>query len=92
MFDGVVIAESDDVTVVEGRASFPIADVDLDQLVPKPASTRCFWTGRATDHHLLGDDGGARNAAFGYEHPRPLARRPVGDRITFRQDVDVSRG
>ena len=90
-FDGVVIAESDDVRVVEGIAYFPIASVDRDRLLDSPTTSRCFWKGKATYWHVEGDHDVAPNAAFTYEHPWPLARRLVTDRIAFWQGVKVTR-
>lgn len=91
VFDGVVIAESDDVRVVEGMTYFPLADVDMEHLVPSPTSSRCFWKGKASYFHVSGNDDVAQNAAFRYEYPWPLARRLVTDRIAFWQGVEVTR-
>lgn len=91
MFDGVVIAKSDDVKVVEGMTYFPIDDVDMDRLVGSPSTSRCFWKGKATYFHVQGSDDIAQNAAFTYVHPWPLARKLVADRVAFWQGVEVTR-
>ena len=64
MVDGVVIAESDDVKRVEAMSYFPIADVDADRLLDSPMTSRCFWKGKASYFHVLGDDDIAQNGAF----------------------------
>jgi uncharacterized protein (DUF427 family) len=89
MFDGVVIAESDDVKRVEGMSYFPITDVDTDQLLDSPTTSRCFWKGKASYFHVLGNDGIAQNGAFIYRKPWPLAQRLVTDRIAFWQGVEI---
>jgi len=91
-FDGVVIAESDDVRVVEGVAYFPLDAVDTDQLVSSPTTSRCFWKGKATYWHVRGVTDVAPDAAFAYERPWPLARRLVSGRIAFWRDVHVLDG
>jgi uncharacterized protein (DUF427 family) len=91
VFDGVVVAESDDVKVVEGMTYFPIDDVDVDRLVPSPTTSRCFWKGKASYYHVRGRDDVAQNGAFAYQRPWPLARRLVTDRIAFWHGVEVER-
>ncbi|MDH3681301.1 MAG: DUF427 domain-containing protein [Acidimicrobiia bacterium] len=89
MFDGVVLAESDDVRVVEGMAYFPAASVDQDRLVESSTISRCFWKGRARYWHVQGEDDLAVDAAFAYPKPWPLARRLVDGRIAFWRDVEI---
>ena len=91
VFDGVVVAESDDVRMVEGMTYFPLDSVDTDQLVPSPTTSRCFWKGKASYWHVLGRTETAPNAAFAYEHPWPLARRLVSGRIAFWHGVRIIR-
>ena len=90
-FDGQVIAESDDVKVVEGMTYFPLDSVRRELLVESPVTSRCFWKGKATYWHVEGDHDVAPNAAFTYERPWPLARRLVTDRIAFWNGVEVTR-
>jgi uncharacterized protein (DUF427 family) len=89
VFDGVVIAESDDVTRVEGMTYFPIDDVDADRLIDSPTTSRCFWKGKASYYHVQSDDDVAQNAAFTYPWPWPLAKKLVTDRIAFWHGVEV---
>ena len=89
IFDGVVIAESDDVRNVEGMVYFPIGSVAMDHLVESPTKSRCFWKGKASYWHVQGRSDIAPDAAFTYEHPWPLARRLVDRRIAFWQGVRI---
>ena len=91
VFNDVVIAESDDVKVVEGISYFPIADVNMALLAESPTRTRCFWKGQASYFHVDGEDDTALDAAFRYVTPWPLARRLVTDRIGFWRDVQIER-
>lgn len=90
-FGGTVIAESDDVKVVEGMTYFPVGSVNMDHLAESPTSSRCFWKGKAKYWHVEAGDELAANAAFAYPKPWPLARPLVTNRIAFWQDVTVER-
>jgi uncharacterized protein (DUF427 family) len=89
VFDGVVLAESRDVKVVEGMTYFPIDSVDMERLTESSTTSRCFWKGKASYWHVEGQSDTAANAAFAYERPWPLARRLVTDRVAFWQGVQI---
>lgn len=88
VFNGTVIAESDQTQLVEGNHYFPRADVREEFLRPSDAHTLCFWKGLASYHDVEVD--GVRNpgAAFYYPKPLPLARR-IKDHVAFWQGVQV---
>lgn len=89
VFDGVVVAESDDVRYVEGMPYFPMESVRQDLLVDSPNVSVCFWKGKARYWHVQGDDDLAVDGAFAYPRPWPLARRLVRDRMAFWGEVTV---
>ena len=91
IFDGIVIAESDDVRNVEGMTYFPVDSVEMDNLVESPTTSRCVWKGKASYWHVRGRSDIAPDAAFGYVRPWPLARRLVADRIAFWHGVEIVR-
>lgn len=91
MFDGVVVAESDDVKVVEGMTYFPTDSVADGVLIESPTTSQCFWKGKASYFHVAGAAETATDAAFTYKRPWPLARRLVTDRVAFWREVDVVR-
>ncbi len=91
VYEGVVVAESDDVRAVEGVTYFPVDDVIDGVLVESPTTTRCFWKGKASYFHVdLGDDT-VLDAAFQYRKPWPLAKRLVDGRVGFWRGVDIER-
>ena len=91
ILNGWVVAESDDVKIVEGITYFPVSTVAPDVLVESPSTSRCFWKGKARYWHVADAEGDlALDAAFAYEHPWPLARRLVTDRVGFWREVEVS--
>ncbi len=89
IFDGVVIAESDDVRQVEGISYFPVDSVKPGVLVDSATTSRCIWKGKARYWHVESDDDTAFDAAFAYEAPWPLARKLVTDRVGFWKDVQI---
>lgn len=91
VFDGMVIAESDDVKVVEGMTYFPVDSVTDGALVESPTRSQCFWKGKAHYWHVQGTDDLALDAAFAYPLPWRLARRLVTDRVPFWREVQVLR-
>lgn len=91
VYDGVVVAESDDVRTVEGITYFPLDAVAEGVLVDSPTTTRCFWKGKASYFHVdLGDDT-VLDAAFQYRQPWPLAKRLVDGRVGFWRGVGIER-
>jgi uncharacterized protein (DUF427 family) len=86
---GVVLAESDDVNVVEGHAYFPRDSVDLDLLRSGGGASLCFWKGIARYFDVVVGERTNRRAAWHYPHPSPFAARKVGDRIAFWNGVTI---
>ncbi|MGD9735977.1 MAG: DUF427 domain-containing protein [Solirubrobacterales bacterium] len=88
-FNGATIASSDETILVEGNHYFPESDVRTELLRPTRARSLCFWKGIANYWTVEVEGEAARNAAWGYRHPSPLARRVKG-RIAFWGGVDVA--
>ena len=88
VFNGTVIAESDQTRVVEGNHYFPRADVREEYLLPSKAKTLCFWKGLASYHDVEVDGVRSRSAAFYYPKPSPLARR-IKDHVAFWHGIQV---
>lgn len=89
VFDDVVVAESDDIRIVDGISYFPRSSVRRESLLESSTTSRCPWKGKARYWHVTGEHDIARDAAFAYERPWPLARRLVTDRVAFWREVEV---
>ena len=88
MWNGAVIAESDETVVVEGNHYFPRASVDSAYLAPSNTQTRCPWKGIASYHSLVVD--GATNPDAAWFYPEPFeAAAEIKDRIAFWKGVEV---
>lgn len=88
VWNGVVLAESDDTIVLEGNHYFPPESVDRRYLRPSSHGTVCPWKGRASYYAIEVD--GERNdaAAWYYPDPSPAAAR-IKDHVAFWHGVRV---
>jgi uncharacterized protein (DUF427 family) len=88
IYKGTVIAESDDIVMVEGNAYFP-REALLDQFVePSSHTSRCFWKGTAHYLTIVVHNERNPNAAWFYPDPLPDAAH-VKDRVAFWKGVEV---
>ena len=89
IWNGAVIAESDDTVVVEGNHYFPADSVDRDVLRPSDTHTVCPWKGTASYWTLEVDGQVNRDAAWYYAEPKDAAAH-VRDRVAFWKGVTVA--
>ena len=89
IWNGTVIAESDDTVVVEGNHYFPREAVNSELLKESRRRSLCLWKGVAR-YYSIEDDGEVnRDAAWYYPRPiRPAAK--IKDRIAFWHGVEVT--
>ena len=88
VFNGVVIAESDDTVVVEGNHYFPADSLRTECVVPSSTQTTCAWKGDASYHHVNVDGTVAKDAVWYYPTPSDEARQ-IKDRVAFWRGVVV---
>ena len=88
VFNGIVIAESDDTVVVEGNHYFPTSSVHGAYVEPSDTHTRCAWKGIASYYSVHVDDAASQDAAWYYPEPSPMAHA-VKDRVAFWRGVEV---
>ena len=88
VWNGQVIAESDDTVIVEGNHYFPHSAVTTEVLSDSDTHTVCPWKGIASYHSVTVDGKTNRDAAWYYPHPSPAAQK-VRDRIAFWHGVTV---
>lgn len=88
VWNGVVVAESDDTVVVEGNHYFPRESLREEYFVASTHKSTCPWKGRAGYYGLVVE--GAENPAAAWFYPSPLpAARQVTDRVAFWKGVVV---
>jgi uncharacterized protein (DUF427 family) len=88
IFNGTVIAESDDTIVVEGNHYFPGDSLSAKHVQPSSTNTVCAWKGTASYYDVHVDGVDSKDAVWYYPKPSPLARR-VKDRVAFWRGVEV---
>lgn len=88
MWNGRVIAESDDTIVVEGNHYFPKEAIDSRYLAASDKHTVCPWKGQANYYDVVVD--GVRNAAAAWYYPDAKeAARHIEGRVAFWQGVEI---
>jgi uncharacterized protein (DUF427 family) len=88
IWNGVVIAESDNTVIVEGNHYFPIDTVREGILRPSDTHTTCPWKGEASYYTLEVEGQTNRDAAWYYPEPKPAAKEITG-RVAFWRGVKV---
>ena len=90
VFNGTVIAESDETVVVEGNHYFPPSSVNFDYFsAPTDHSTHCPWKGDAGYRDVTVGDQTAANAAWFYDEPFEKATH-IKDHVAFYPAVTVT--
>lgn len=88
-WNGVVIAQSDDIVTVEGNAYFPLSAVNPAYLRDSATHTLCPWKGTASYYTLVVEGRENPDAAWYYPQPKPAAAEIAG-RVAFWKGVRVS--
>ena len=90
IWNGAVIAESDDILLVEGNVYFPVNSVKMDYLEKSEDAqqTHCFWKGFAIYYDVTVD--GKKNIGGAWYYDNPLeAAIVIKDRIAFWNGIQV---
>ncbi len=89
LWNGAVLAESDNTVVVEGNHYFPPESIDRAYFEPSDTRTTCPWKGVA--HYYTVVVNGQRNpdAAWYYPDPKPAAAQ-IKDHVAFWRGVQVT--
>ena len=88
IWNGTIIADSDDTVVVEGNHYFPLASVDAALLSPSATTTVCSWKGTANYYTLKVGDAENPDAAWYYAEPK-VAADNIRGRVAFWKGVKV---
>ena len=88
IWNGTVIAESDDTVVVEGNHYFPASALKREYTTFSNHRTSCPWKGQASYYSLLVNGEMNTDAVWYYADPKPEADM-VRDRVAFWHGVKV---
>ena len=88
IWNGEVLAESDQTILVEGNHYFPPNSISEEYFFESESHTICGWKGIASyyDIHVNGETN--KNAAWYYPSPQPAAEK-ISGYIAFWHGVEV---
>lgn len=88
IWNGKVIAESEDIVNVEGNSYFPIDSINKKFLNESDKHTVCHWKGTASYYNLEVDGITNPDAVWFYPNPGDRAKS-ITDRAAFWKGVQV---
>ncbi|NJR50889.1 MAG: DUF427 domain-containing protein [Leptolyngbyaceae cyanobacterium CSU_1_3] len=90
IWNGVVLAESDQCEVVEGNQYFPPDSIKCEYFKDSSTHTTCGWKGVASYFNLEVDGQVNKDAAWYYPTPKDAAKNITGY-IAFWKGVKVEK-
>ncbi len=91
IWNGAILAESDDTKVVEGNHYFPPDSINREYFRESSHATTCPWKGLAGYYDVEVDGQVNRNAAWYYAQPSSAAEQ-IKDHVAFWNGVKVVKG
>jgi uncharacterized protein (DUF427 family) len=88
IWEGVVLAESDDIVIVEGNKYFPSDAIRREYFKPSGETSICPWKGTASYYDIEVNGKRKEAAAWYYPNPKPAASQIRG-RVAFWRGVEV---
>lgn len=88
VWEGAVLAESQDTFIIEGNHYFPPESLNRNFFRPSDHTSICPWKGSARYYDVVVDGKTNRDAAWYYPDPRPAAAVIKG-RVAFWKGVKI---
>ena len=88
IWNGQVIAESENTVVVENNHYFPADSIRREFFSPNDQKTFCPWKGEASYYDLIVGEEKNKGAAWHYPAPKSAAAE-IKDRVAFWRGVKV---
>jgi len=88
IFNGTVVAESDEYKIVEGNVYFPPESLKREYFKESGLNTRCAWKGVASYYSVNVDGVEAKDVAWYYPTPSDAASN-IKDHVAFYPQVVV---
>lgn len=89
IWNGTIIAESNDTVIVEGNHYFPESTVAMEYLNPTDTKTTCPWKGIANYYTISVGEESNIDAAWYYSEPKEAAKNIAGC-IAFWRGVEIT--
>ncbi|MFQ5993323.1 MAG: DUF427 domain-containing protein [Nitrospiraceae bacterium] len=88
IWNGAVLAESDQCQVVEGNSYFPPESINRQYFKESTKHTTCPWKGEASYYDIVVEGQVNKEAAWYYPSPKEAARH-ITDYVAFWKGVTV---
>lgn len=88
IWNGIVIAESNNTQVVEGNQYFPPNSINREFFIKSETTTVCPWKGTASYYTIKVDDKQNPDAAWYYPDPKNAAMQ-IKNHIAFWRCIEV---
>lgn len=89
IWNGVVLAESDQTEMVEGNHYFPLSAVNREYFTESNQKSTCPWKGVASYYTIEVNGQKNENAAWYYPSPKEAASN-IKDHVAFWRGVQVT--
>ncbi len=90
IWNGQVLAESNETIIIEGNHYFPQDSINANFFNPSDTHTVCHWKGAASYFSINVDDEVNQDAAWFYPDPSDLAKG-IKDHVAFWRGVEVTK-
>ena len=90
IWEGTVLAESDQIVEVEGNQYFPPAAIKTEHFKPSATHTVCPWKGTASYYDVEVEGKHNHDAAWFYPEPKAAAKQITGY-VAFWKGVRVEK-
>ena len=89
VWNGAILAQSENTVVIEGNHYFPPESINKDYLKQSDTRTTCPWKGQASYYDIQVDGELNQDAAWYYPQPSELAKG-IKDHVAFWHGVEVT--
>ena len=90
IWNGKVLAESNDTIVIEGNHYFPPESINREYFQDSGTQTTCPWKGKANYYNIVDNGDTNKDAAWYYPNPSSMAS-VIKDYVAFWRGVNVER-
>lgn len=90
IWNGKVLAESDQTVVIEGNHYFPVDSIQKEYFKDSSTNSECHWKGTASYYSLNVEGKENPDAAWYYAEPKEAAK-VIKDRVAFWKGVEVTQ-
>ena len=90
IWNGEIIAESNDTVAIEGNHYFPVGSIKKEFIKPSETRTVCHWKGTASYYSLQVNGKENTDAVWYYPDPSAMAKGIKG-RVAFWRGVQIEK-